>query len=132
MVGTPFMDLVVVIFAPLLALSLAHAFSDALDITESAPIAPIGQRRHLLGIFRTVRRGQGYPLSFSGLVWLIVRQDPLAPSSAWPKFSESPACSSGGSHARRSGAPQGGQWLWATICRLLGFGIILIELAFTH
>ena len=34
--------------------------------------------------------------------------------------------------ARRSGLPRGRQWLWATIYGLLGVGIILIELAFTH
>ena len=49
--GTPFMDLVVVVFAPLLALSLAHAFSDALDVQiRTGKQLSAKERRHLLGI----------------------------------------------------------------------------------
>ena len=46
--GTPFMDLVVVVFAPLLALSLAHAFSDALDVQiRTGKRLSAKERRHL-------------------------------------------------------------------------------------
>ena len=45
--GTPFMDLVVVVFAPLLALSLAHAFSDALDVQiRTGKRSSANERRH--------------------------------------------------------------------------------------
>ena len=48
---TPFMDLMVVVFAPLTALSLAHAFSDALDVQiRTGKRLSAKERRHLLGI----------------------------------------------------------------------------------
>ena len=76
--GTPFMDLVVVVFAPLLALSLAHAFSDALDVQiRTGKRLSAKERRHLLGI-AVQYVAVGVPVVALGLVWLTVQQDPRA------------------------------------------------------
>ncbi|HBF26801.1 MAG: hypothetical protein VX748_05355 [Actinomycetota bacterium] len=130
--GTPFMDLVVVVFAPLLALSLAHAFSDALDVQiRTGKRLSAKERRHLLGI-AVQYVAVGVPVVALGLVWLTVQQDPRAVVRVAEALGVASLFFWGAFAARRSGLPRGRQWLWATIYGLLGVGIILIELAFTH
>ena len=130
--GTPFMDLMVVVFAPLTALSLAHAFSDALDVQiRTGKRLSAKERRHLLGI-AVQYVAVGIPVVVLGLVLLIVEQDPRAVVSIAEVLGVASLFFWGAFAARRSGLARRRQWQWGTIYGLLGGGIILIELAFTH
>ena len=67
-----------------------------------------------------------------GLVLLIVEQDPRAVVRIAEVLGVASLFFWGAFAARRSGLARRRQWQWGTIYGLLGGGIILIELAFTH
>ena len=130
--GSPLADLAIVVFAPLVALSLAHAFADALDVQiRTGQSLTTKQRRHLLGVAAQYVI-VGVPVVALALAWNALQHDPrdvvrfveifgVASLSLWGAFA-----------ARRSGLSLSRQLRWACTYGLLGFAIVLVEVAFTH
>jgi len=114
--GTRFVDLFIVVVLPLLALSFAHAFSDALDIQiKTRHRLTAHDRRLAIGILYELTGGEagqasewGQALGVLSLFW-------------WGAFA-----------ARASGLGGWVQVRFAIVYGLLGFGIVMVELAFIH
>lgn len=130
--GTRFMDLAIVVILPLLALSFAHAFSDALDIQIKTRhrLTP-RDRRHLLGAglqYLSV----GIPVLVIGLIYEMTGGE-AGQASEWAQILGVLSLFGWGAFAARAAGL--GVWVqvrFAIVYGLLGFGIVAVELALVH
>lgn len=127
--GTRFVDLVIVVVLPLFALSMAHAFSDALDIQIKTRHRLTAQdRRHLLGAglqYLSV----GIPILLIGLIYELTGGE-AGQASEWGQTLG--VLSLFGWRAFAARAAGLGAWVqvrFAIVYGLLGLVIILVELA---
>lgn len=130
--GTRFVDLAIVVVLPLLALSMAHAFSDALDIQiKTRRRLTAHDRRRLLGAglqYLSV----GIPVLVIGLIYELTGGE-AGQASEWGQTLGTLTLFGWGAFAARSAGL--GAWVqlrFAVVYGLLGLGIILVELALVH
>ena len=130
--GTGFIDLVVVVVLPLLALSFAHAFADALDIQIKTRrrLTPT-DRRHLLAASLQYL-SVGVPVLVIGVIFELVGR-PAGQASEWGQLLGVVSLFGWGAFAARSaGLSAWMQVRFALIYGLVGVGIIAVELALIH
>lgn len=130
--GTRFVDLAIVVVLPLLALSMAHAFSDALDIQiKTRRRLTAHDRRRLLGAglqYLSV----GVPVLLIGLIYELTGGE-AGQASEWGQVLGVLSLFGWGAFAARAAGL--GAWVqvrFAIVYGLLGVGIIIVELAFVH
>jgi hypothetical protein len=130
--GQGFVDLAIVVVLPLLALSMAHAFSDALDIQIKTRRRLTAQdRRHLLAAglqYLSV----GIPVLLIGLIYEVTGGE-AGQASEWGQALGVLSLFGWGAFAARSaGLGAWGQVRFAIVYGLLGAAIITVELALVH
>jgi hypothetical protein len=130
--GTRFIDLFIVVVLPLLALSFAHAFSDALDIQiKTRHRLTAHDRRHLLAAglqYLSV----GIPVLAIGILYELTGGEAGQASEWGQALGVLSLFWWGAFAARASGLGGWVQVRFAIVYGLLGFGIVMVELAFIH
>lgn len=130
--GTRFVDLLVVVLLPLLALSFAHAFSDALDIQiKTRQRLTTTDRRHLLAAaFQYV--SVGIPVLVIGGVFELAGGE-AGQASEWGQILGVLSLFGWGAFAARAaGLGAWAQVRFALVYGFLGLVIITVELALVH
>ena len=130
--GTDFVDLFVVVVMPLLALSCAHAFADALDIQIRTRRRPtIHDRRHLLAAALQYL-SVGVPVLLLGLVYEAMGGQAWQASEWGQAIGVLSLFFWGAFAARASGLGPWVQARFALFYGLVGIGIIFVELLIMH
>jgi len=128
----PYLDMVALSFAPLFALAMAHAFSDALDVQiRYQRRLTGGDRRHVLAVNAQFLYVALPPLALMGVLALLGWDANDAVGLAqvlgivslfwWGYYA-----------GRKAGVGRLRQWTFGVNYALLGLVVILVELLLTH
>lgn len=130
--GSTVVDIVVVVLLPLLALSLAHGFSDALDIQiRSRRRLTATDRRHLLATSAQYLI-VGTPVVAMAVIFGSVGVDVQIASDIGQLLGVASLLLWGGYAARRAGLGTWAQVRYALVYGFIGAMIVVVELLFAH
>jgi len=130
--GTSFVDLAIVVVMPLLALSFAHGFADALDIQirTGRRLAASDRRRLLAAAVQYL--SVGIPVLAIGIIYELVGGEAGEASGAGQLLGLASLFLWGAFAARSAGLNAWAQVRFSLVYGLVGLGIVLVELLILH